>query len=129
MSAFWVEIDRPGSAPDMRYICGVKKAKNLLQSQRNGYTVVIPVVGGGNGLAGYRCACARVSVCTCACVNEHRYCLDCLSGPWIFVERTWKVPAFFVDAEERLLCTLIFERYCRGDNGAKSKPCSPIGDN
>lgn len=49
MSAFWVEIDRPGSAPDMRYICGVKKAKNLLQSQRNGYTVVIPVVGGAMG--------------------------------------------------------------------------------
>lgn len=70
ISAFWVEIDRPGSAPDMCYIRGAKKGKILLRLRRNRYTVVIPVMG-GNGLAGYRCACARVCIClrTYVCVR------------------------------------------------------------
>lgn len=127
ISAFWVEIDRPGSAPDMCYIRGAKKGKILLRLRRNRYTVVIPVMG-GNGLAGYRCACARVYLSAyvrmCACVNEHWYCSDCLFDAWIFFERMQKELLSLWMLRNELLCTLKFERYCRGNWRKEQTVCS-----
>lgn len=63
ISAFWVEIvDHPGSAPDMCYLGGNKKAKSSTTIARDRYTVMIPVVN-RNEFAAAR----RASVCMCVC--------------------------------------------------------------